>query len=501
MKGLINIKNKDLKCFMWCHIRLVNPTDSHPERINKQDKKIASSLDYSGIDFPMKIHDYELVEERFEMNVNVFCYENKVYPIYISKRSNTQLLNVLLITSEEISHYVFIEDFDRLMYSKAKAKNQHKKFFCMACLQNFTTEEILSNHKKQCFLINGCQVINYESGQIKFTNYEKQVPIPFKIYADTKFFLKRTNSYECEHKNIKNNKISRTFSNSIGAKLVCIDDRFTLPVITFKGKNCINKFIWWVINQNKRIKEIITNHFNKELIMTTQDEEIYNNSQICWICNEELNTDKVRDHCHITGKFRGAAHNQCNLKLKIPKKLFIIFHSLEGYDEHIIFKELNNFDVGIGVIPKTIEKYMSIIVNRTITFIDSNEFYKGALDTLASNLEDNYFKYLMSEFPLDKLEILKRKDAYPYEWVNSYEKFNYPQLPPKECFYSPLRDGKKNRSDGHISNEQYQDLKNVWDIFNFNTFEDFHNHYLKKDALLLADVFEKSISTSLKYHN
>ena len=235
--------------------------------------------------------------------------------------------------------------------------------------------------------------------------------------------------------------------------------------------------------------------------MATQDEEIHNNSQICWICNEELNTDKVRDHCHITGKFRGAAHNQCNLKLKIPKKLLIIFHSLEGYDEHIIFKELNNFDVGIGVIPKTIEKYMSIIVNRTITFIDSNEFYKGALDTLASNLEDNDFKYLMLEFPLDKLEILKRKDAYPYEWVDSYEKLNYPQLPPKECFYSPLRDGKKNRSDGHISNEQYEDLKNVWDIFNFNTFENFHNHYLKKDALLLADVFEKSISTSLKYYN
>ena len=66
----------------------------------------------------------------------------------------------------------------------------------MACLQNFTTEEILSNHKKQCFLINGCQVVNYESGQIKFTNYEKQVPIPFKIYADTECFLKRTNSYE-----------------------------------------------------------------------------------------------------------------------------------------------------------------------------------------------------------------------------------------------------------------------------------------------------------------
>ena len=222
------------------------------------------------------------------------------------------------------SHYVFVKDFDTLMYSKTKTKDSYEKYFCMACLQNFTTGKVLSNHKKQCLLINECQAVNYESEAIKFTNYEKQVPIPFKIYADTEFFLNRTNSYTGEHKNIKNNKILRTFSNSIGAKLVCIDDRFTLPVITFKGKNCINKFIWWIINQNKQIKEIITNHFNSELIMTAQHEEIYNNSPICWICNEELNADKVRDHCHVTGKFRGAAHNQCNLKLRIPKKFPII---------------------------------------------------------------------------------------------------------------------------------------------------------------------------------
>ena len=122
----------------------------------------------------------------------------------------------------------------------------------------------------------------------------------------------------------------------------------------------------------------------------------------------------------------------------------------------------------IDVIPKTIEKYMSIIVNRNITFIGSNEFYKGTLDTLASNLEDNDFKYLVLEFPINKLEILKRKDANLYEWVDSYEKFNYPSLPPKEYFYSSLRDGKRDRSDGHISDEQYLHLKNVWDTFHFN---------------------------------
>ena len=70
----------------------------------------------------MKTHDYELVQERFEMNVNLFCYENKVYPISISKRSNTDFLNVLRITNEEKSHCVFIKNFVTLKYSKAKTK-------------------------------------------------------------------------------------------------------------------------------------------------------------------------------------------------------------------------------------------------------------------------------------------------------------------------------------------------------------------------------------------
>ena len=104
--------------------------------------------------------------------------------------------------------------------------------------------------------------------------------------------------------------------------------------------------------------------------MTSEDEEIYNNSHICWICKQELNMDKVRDHFHVTGKFRGAAHNKCNINLRLPRKLSIVFHNLQGYDSHIIFKALNNFNVDIVIIPKGIDKYMSIIVHRYITFID-----------------------------------------------------------------------------------------------------------------------------------
>ena len=275
MKSLINLKNKDNKCFMWCHVRLINPTNSHPERINKGDKKIAANLNYSDIVFPLDINDYKKIEVRVQMQVNVFGYKNKVYPLYISKKSYHLTLNLLLITKKDKFHYVFIKDFNRLVFSRTKHKG--KKHYCMSCLQSFTTEEILSNHKKQCLLINGCQAVNYKSGIIKFTNYNKQIPILFEIYADTECFLKRIKLKEVEH----TTKYQEHQPNSIGAKLVCIDDRFTLPSFTFKGKDCINKFITWVLDKQKWTKQIIKQYFNKRLIMTNEDDEIYNNSHIC----------------------------------------------------------------------------------------------------------------------------------------------------------------------------------------------------------------------------
>ena len=154
---------------------------------------------------------------------------------------------------------------------------------------------------KQCLLINGFQAVNYESGIIKFINYEKQVPIIFKIFADTECFLERPISYEGE----STIKYQKDTPNSIGAKLVCIDNRFTtLPTVIFKGNDCINDFIIWVYRQKEWIKQVIYQHFNKELIMTNEDEEVYNNLHICWICNEKLDADKIRDYSTVTGKFK-----------------------------------------------------------------------------------------------------------------------------------------------------------------------------------------------------
>ena len=125
---------------------LINPQNRNAERINKRDKKIAANLNYSDIVFPLDINDYEKNEDRFQMQVNVFGYENKVYPLYISKKSHTQTLNLLLITEKDKSHYIFIKDFNRLMYSKVK--NQHKKTLLHALFtKSYHRRNIISTQK------------------------------------------------------------------------------------------------------------------------------------------------------------------------------------------------------------------------------------------------------------------------------------------------------------------------------------------------------------------
>ena len=143
---------------------------------------------------------------------------------------------------------------------------------------------------------------------------------------------------------------------------------------------------------------------------------------------------------------------------------------------------------------------MSIIINKSIIFLDSIQFLSKSLDALSGNLEDIDRKYLSSEFESIDLELLKKKDPYPYEQVTSIKKFDYPKLPPKNAYDSKLNKNKRNKSSS-ISNEEYNRMLDVWNILKFKTFKDYHNLYLKKDVILLTDVFEKFISSCLEYYD
>ena len=258
MKGLINIKNKDNKCFLWCHVRHLNLIDKNSNRISKKDKRIANSLDYSDVQFLVSHKDYSKVEDKNSININVFSYDdNVIHPIYISNKNFNNHMNLLMIHKENKSHYVYIKDFNRLMFNKTKNKN--KKHFRMRCLQCFSNEDILVKHNENCLIVNGKQRVKLSEGTIKFLNYFKQLPAPFKIYADFECILKETGvSEEIIDENIS---YTKKYQNHIPCgfayKVVCIDDRFTKDIVIYRGKDCVNKFITKMLEEYEYCSNVI----------------------------------------------------------------------------------------------------------------------------------------------------------------------------------------------------------------------------------------------------
>ena len=160
---------------------------------------------------------------------------------------------------------------------------------------------------------------------------------------------------------------------------------------------------------------------------------------------------------------------------------------MRGYDSHLIIKEIGKFDVKISIIPNGLEKYMAFTVNKNLACIDSMQFMHSSLDSLVKNLSDDYFKYLSENLSGELLELVKEKEVYPYEYMDSFEKFSENKLPNKYKFLSSLKDE-------CISEKDYEKAKNIWNAFKMNTMSDYHGLYLKADVFLLA-VFEKFIKT------
>ena len=192
-KGLINIRNEDNECFRWCHIRNLNPHDKDSRRIQKSAKTLVDELDYTEIEFPVTIKQFNKIEKKNNININLFSYEDKQpYPVYFSKETYEDHMELLLITKNENKHYVLIKDFNKFMYNQTKHKE--RKHFCMRCLQCFSSERVLTTHNDNCIQVNGTQAINMptkDNNILKFNNFHKQQPVPFVIYADFEAITER----------------------------------------------------------------------------------------------------------------------------------------------------------------------------------------------------------------------------------------------------------------------------------------------------------------------
>ena len=199
----------------------------------------------------------------------------------------------------------------------------------------------------------------------------------------------------------------------------------------------------------------------------------FNQSDSCHICGIKYKPCdiKVRDHCHITGKYRGSAHQKCNINYKLTEKIPVTFHNLRGYDSYFIMQEIGKFKRKINVIPNNMERCMSFMIGERLAFLDSFQFMSSSLERLVSTLPEDAFKHTKKEFNEQEMKLMKQKGVYPYDYMASFCRFEETKLPEKEQFYSIL-------NDKHITDDAYEHAKNVWTTFNVQNLE-YHDLYLK----------------------
>ena len=213
----------------------------------------------------------------------------------------------------------------------------------------------------------------------------------------------------------------------------------------------------FVSKLEKVVHKIYQDFYSRPLpLRMTQEQRVsYSKSEKCHICNEDILTpdDKVCDHCHFTGEYRGAAHQSCNLQCRKPMIIPVIFHNLQGYDAHLFIKQLSKLNGDLFCIPSTEEKYISFSKKikvdeyqsrnlRTVSlylelrFIDSYKFLQTSLANLVKNLQPDDFYNTKTVIQEPKaLELLTRKGVYPYDYISSIETLTETQLPPKDSFY------------------------------------------------------------------
>ena len=501
--AIINPKNEDNKCFMWGVLRKLNPTKDHPERIDKKLKEKENTLNMEGIEYPVSLKDIDKFENQNpSISITVLGYEGKwVYPLRNSNNTNREH-NVILILIEEkgVSHYCLVKNLSRLLSSQV-SNHKEKHHFCLRCLNSFWTHKSLNKHLEYCSNHEAVKINMPEKGtMLKFKNYHRGEKVPFVIYADFESCIKSIHTCDLNTENSYTKQYQKHEPISFYYSIKCFDSKVYLPIKerSYTGKNAERVFLK---NLEEDIK-MIANITKEKIIFGKKEKERYNEETRCWICKGEFddkdkNKEKVKDHCHYTGRYRGAAHNECNLKYRNPNFTPVVFHNLSGYDSHLFIKNLGFSEGDIDCIPNNEEKYISFSkkirvgtyskkaldadgdifyeqkpIYHTIRFIDSFKFMATSLEKLVDNLPKDDCINLGSYYSGDKFNLLARKGVYPYEYMDSLEKLKETALPPKEAFYSRL-------NDGGISDEDYAHAQNVWKTFKMKYFKDFMNYIIK----------------------
>ena len=481
----------------------------------------------------------------------------KIEVAYKSKHNLTREKQVILlvISNGENWHYLTVKNLSGLL--RGITSNHVGDFYCLNCFHSYRTKNKLEAHKEICENRDYCHVEmpTKHTNTIKYNQGEKSIKLPFVVYADLECLLEKMSTCYNNPEKSLTTKINKNTPSGYSLFTHCLFDKTKNKLDYYRGEDCMKKFC-------KDLREHATkiiNYEKKDMIpLTKKEEKNHDNQKVCHICKKEFDTsdkkhNKVRDHCHYTGKYRGAAHNICNLRYKISKEVPVVFHNGSSYEYHFIIKELvKEFDGNFECLGENTEKYIIfsvpikkkienkyIEITYKIKFIDSYRFMAMSLSKLVDNLSEGihnnkcvdrescldyiktkdeklifkcfnceqYYKkkfnkdlikrfastYEFCNKNLNKFVLLLRKGVYPYEYMDNWERFNETSLPNKESFYS-------NINMENIEDIDYRHDNNVFKRFKLKNLGEYHDLYVQSDTLLLADVFENFRNTCLEVY-
>lgn len=336
----------------------------------------------------------------------------------------------------------------------------------------------LRTHQNLCYENDPQRIQLPRQLKVKFKEYQKTLKHPFIIYADFETLV------------IQEEEEVRYEPCSFGLAIIdwkgdMIDSFF------YRGEDTSHRFLEYLMNMRPVLQRILKENL-KLLEMTDRLRSILMSSEKCHICGEKFDSkfDIVADHDHLTGVYRGPAHNECNLALRFTNKIPVVFHNFKNFDCHIIIQGINHELINkVSVIPKSIEKFIVMKMDDYI-IIDSFAFLASSWDILAQNTDQRFKEKYLSIF-FDDTSLLMKKGTLPYEYLDSWCKFEETKFPNRDAFFSKLKNS-------NIGLEEYSNVQSIWESFNCRNLGDLQDIYLKTDVCLLSAVFEQFRELSME---
>lgn len=543
-KSIIDIENKDNKCFYWCCLlglnydKLKGKQDLHLTRTYTKMMNELQNIYDSMLVYPViptnsdHIKKIQLFEEMNKVFINVHGVDgNKVYPIFISKQSKEKKFKVINLLFYK-QHYMYITKLGALYGAKNISNSYWLCDFCLTRIASHSKEKI-EEHKKLSCQQKNILIRNFPAPNsiMKFQNYKHLQMHPIVIYYDVECYFDKIIHSVTETKTdaAKINKhILYSYCIFIDSNIPQFKSRMIIDKKENLNDNIEKRFVDNFLNIEKDIDKIYKEieAIPVELKEEEVDYSAHDKKEFCDYCNLRFSESnpKVLHHDHFNGSFIATICNKCNILIQDTNmKIPVVAHNSKSYDHNFIvkwlakydnykieedeesaedmvdyFEEFNNLEKHkkvLKVLPKTDNKYLCIEFKR-LKFIDSFSFLTGSLDNLVKDLKieadkTNNYKYYFREvyeFYKDKFneeiigKICFRKGIYPYEYMDNIDKYKEDKIPDIECFDSELS-GKK------CSIDDYNFAKSVFEITNCRNMADYTLFYNSMDVLLLCCVF------------